>query len=313
MGKGYLFALVTTVVFVSGYAYYAALAICPVPIEYSIGTLDDRFDITRDEAKLVAAEAEAVWEDATGRNLFSYNEEADFTINFVYDERQAFTKAELAERARLDETESASSEIQNRYEQLVEEYNELQVSHEEQVAGYEAALVRYNQRVEEYNQSGGAPASEFTALEAEAKRLETVQASINNTASTLNEMVAEINEIGERGNQLVELYNAGVENYNDTFNTHREFTQGTYTSDGEIDIYTFENEAELRLVIAHEFGHALSIDHVAGSESVMYFLIGEQPDPTALTTSDLEGFAEVCGYRDFWDTITLGFTSLFIR
>ncbi len=307
----FIVSLLLTIAITLGYFYYVAQAICPVPITYEVGELDERFGLTLDDAKLAIAEAESVWEDATGQNLFTYEENADLTINFLYDERQALTDAEMAERNRLNTTANVNDQLQSRYDELIARYNDRQVAHERTVAAYEADLAAFNEQVAEYNETGGAPPEVFEELETKREALDATRAAINQEAEALNELVAEINRLSEEGNELITSYNQQVEQYNDTFSTHREFTQGTYRSTGNIDIYTFADREELVLVLAHELGHALSIEHVAGTESVMYFMIGEQPANLELSESDIAAFADVCGARTFWDTINLGFTTSF--
>lgn len=46
------------------------------------------------------------------------------------------------------------------------------------------------------------------------------------------------------------------------------FEKGSHYK-GEINIYHFENEQDLIMVLAHEFGHALDLGHVVGDESIM--------------------------------------------
>lgn len=310
MGYGIIFILASLVF--GGYFYnYAEQTFCPVPIEYRIGELDERFGLGYEEAGAAIAAAAAVWEEATGRDLFIEDPEANFTVNFIYDDRQALSDSEAAERSRLENTQSANSAIQAEYDDLVITYHDLQERHESKVEKYEAAVSAYNEEVERYNAEGGAPPEVYEALEQEAERLSSVQQEITATAGDLNQLVNQINEVGERGNRLADAYNKGVDYFNDTFNAHREFTQGTYRNDGRVDIYTFADRDELVLVLAHELGHALSIDHVAGTKSIMYFMIGDQPATLALSESDVAAVTEVCQERSVWDTIKLGFITAF--
>lgn len=300
MRSGFIIFLMITLMFAGGYFYYVALAICPVPLEYRIGEIDERFAIDEVTARLVAAEAESVWEDATGRNLFTYVSDADFPINFMFDERQALLEAEDSFKDRLDATEEASDKIANTYNNLIAEYEALKMSHQEKKSAYEADLATYNAKVEKYNNEGGAPAAVFKELQQEQRDLAVQQRQINAMVAELNVMVERINSLGTQGNALVETYNQGVESYNQNFGQAREFTQGDYQGD-EINIYTFETLDELKVVLAHEFGHALHLDHVDGKESVMYYQIGGQPDPLRLSEFDLDEFAGVCG--DGWQPL----------
>lgn len=311
MRSGFVIALIVTVVFSTGYFYHVAKAICPIPVTYTIGQVDDRFGLTYDEIKLVLAEAESVWEDATGQNLFSYDEAGELVINFVYDDRQAFTEAASESRNELETTESASAALQAQYDQLVAAYDAKQQAHEQAVATYEAKLEAFNERVDHYNETGGAPTDVFDELKAASAALDRQRDALNDEAAELNDLVKQINDLGQQGNSLVEEYNNRINNHNNRFSTEREFTQGTYRSGGSIDIFTYNDLTDLRLVLAHEFGHALSIDHVAGSESVMYFLIENQPTELAISEQDLAAFQAVCTPRSTWDTIVLGVTTAF--
>lgn len=294
MRSGFLVLLITTVLFAGGYFYYTALAICPVPLEYRIGVLDERFGISEEEAKLAAVAAESIWEDATGRNLFTYDDKADFVINFVFDDRQALVDAEDNLKDRLDAAENANDTIAHTHADLVKEYEGLKQAYETRVSNYEVSLQTYNDKVQQYNDEGGAPPEEYDRLQTEKGELDREQVELNKVVRQLNNLVEEINQVGKEGNQLVETYNRGVDTYNQTFGEPREFTQGDYQGD-KINIYTFANDNELELVLAHELGHALHLGHVAGEQSVMYYLIGDQPDQLELSSTDIEEFNRVCG------------------
>jgi len=303
MRSGFSILLIATLLFGGGYFYYVAQAVCPAPLAYSIGEIDESFDLSFDDARLALSDAESVWEDATGQNLFIYDGDAPFTVNFIYDERQEYTDAEGSFKDKLDQTQDVSDAISDTYAELVANYNDLQIIYSDKVEQYEQNLAKHNAQVASYNEDGGVTKELYDELQERKAVLDAEQASLNALSQELNGLVREINKVSDRGNVLVETYNRGVEEYNHTFGESREFTQGTYSSDKRIDIYTYADSGELRLVLAHEFGHALSLDHVTNEESVMYFLIGEQPADTVLTKEDMEEFVRVCSTHTIWDTI----------
>lgn len=308
----YAYALFLTLFIGAGSLLSTALAVCPVPLGYRLGALDQRFGLSEADALEAVAAAEAVWESATGRELFAYDPAADFTVNFRYDERQAFTEAELASRAELSTAEAVNESIAAEYNRLVAEYDELEQVFTRDSDAYEAALAAYNAEVERYNARGGAPAGVYEELERTARELERERQALEERQAVLDTLVAQINEVSERGNQVVDRFNEEVAGYNETFGGSREFTQGTYSSDGYIDIYSFDTRAELELVLAHELGHALGIDHVSGAESLMYFLIGEQPATLSLSSADQAAFELVCGEGNRWATIGQKIRHLFL-
>jgi hypothetical protein len=240
--------------------------------------------------------AEAVWEGPLGQDLFTYDPDSTFPVNFVYDDRQAQTEAEYGFRERLDAAEEVNETIRAQYEAMQAQYEALARAYEERVVAYEARLAAYNETVRAYNQDGGAPPEVFATLDAERQALDREQRDLTTEADELNAFVDDLNRVGEQGNLLVEKYNRGVGEYNETFGVSRAFTQGDYRGT-EINIYSFTSIDELVLVLAHELGHALGIDHVDGRASIMYSMIGEQPANLALSESDIKAALAVCTGR----------------
>lgn len=303
--------LLLTVVLAGTYWYTNVAAVCRTPISYSIGELDSRFHLSESQARTAVSDAEAVWEDATGRNLFTYDPDASFKINFVYDERQQTTDTESVLRKLLDRKAEVNQDFESQYDELVGRYRELESEYHDQKAAYEQRLDAYNQKVDEFNQAGGAPPKEYQKLEDERKALETEEAELQTQVKKLNTLVDQINNIGAKGSELVDEYNQNVNTYNEQFGTEREFTQGDYEGN-KINIYTFKNRNELVTVLAHEFGHALHLDHVDNEKSVMYYLMGGQTIPPGLTAEDLGEFSDVCGYDDgFWSKLRTRVSNLY--
>lgn len=270
------------------------LPLCRLPVEYSIGTFDERFGISREEASLALTESEAIWESSLGnKNIFSYRDDAKLKVNFIYDERQQ--QAESAESAREDiSTRGGANEVLvTLHQQLVEEYEAYELDYETKRLAYEKDLSEYNAEVEKYNQNGGAPPNVYEDLEERKKRLDKDGTEVNSLADTLNDLALRINSIGDKGNELISEYNQRVRSFNDTYVHEHEYTQGDYQG-RVINVYTFDSKRELTLVLAHELGHALAVGHVENTASVMYYLMGGQPEPAVLSEEDIEAFKVVC-------------------
>ena len=301
--KGFILMLIAAILFGTGYWYFEVSAICRAPIAYRIGAIDPNFDITLSEARTAASVAESIWEDATGRNLFTYDETAEFAISFIYDERQQNANEEQALREELEEREGRSDSVKEQYEYLLEKYEDLKVDYEKRTAAYEEKLEAHNREVERWNSAGGAPEDIYENLQQHQVELSNEQDELNTIAYELNQLVNEMNSIGAQGNLLIEDYNEIVEEYNDRFAEHTEFTQGDYQQD-QIHIYQFDSLDDLSIVLTHEFGHALSLGHVEGKDSFMYSVMSEQELESGLTQFDLVEFERVCGERSLSGVIS---------
>ena len=297
MRSTYLISLILVIVVGITYWYQATANICPAPISYRLGEIDDSFGITKEEAHEYATKAERYWEEISGRELFVFDEEADFTIDFVFDERQASANSEETQREYLDKKWEESEEVRKTVENLQTEYKSLSLAYEAKVDAYEERLSEYNSEVNKYNDRGGAPADVFKKLEEERASLSKESERLNKTAKQLNEFASEINELSERGNQLVDSYNREVNSYNEKYGFAKEFTQGDYHG-MSIRIYKFSSEPEVVTVLAHEFGHALGIGHVDEDESLMYYLLGDTDSYPVLSDEDVSAFIEICGENE---------------
>jgi Matrixin len=294
MRSVFIFALVFTLVFGTSYWYVETASVCPAPITYRLGDFDERFLISQTEALAVLAEAEAVWEKSAGRDLFVYDEEATFAINFIYDERQQLARTEEEWRTKLDIEEAESRGVIEQVKVFADAYDTLQLSYEASRTAYEERLAIYNKRVEELNDQGGAAKDVFEELQAEQKKITKQLDELLALEEDLNDRAQTINELGEKGNRLIEEYNINVQKYNEIYGNRDLYTQGDFKRD-RINIYKFSDKTELTKVIAHEFGHALGVGHVEGGESIMYYLMAEQPDTIALSEEDRQALIVTCG------------------
>lgn len=270
------------------------VAMCRLPVSYTIGDFDERFGLSRAEALEALSAAEAVWEDALGRDdIFVYEDGAPLRVNFIYDERQQQASAAASALDDLSIRGDANEVLIELHRRLVEQYEERGARYEALRSSYEEELAAYNAEVERYNNSGGAPEEVYEELEERKAELDRARREINSLTAEMNDLVDRINEIGDKGNELIKEYNDRIHRFNDTYAQDGEYTQGDYRS-RSINIYTFTDRNELVLVLAHEFGHSLALDHTDDPASVMYYLMGGQPQPPALSEADEAAFAAAC-------------------
>lgn len=274
--------------------YVSTAAICPAPISYRLGDIDPRFSLSDTDAKQALATAEQLWESSFDRELFVYDDESSFALNLIYDERQQLSSTEEEWRLALDAKEAKGLATVNQVKIEAEEYEREQAEYQSRRIAYESKLADYNKKVEQYNQQGGAPPEAFRQLQEEQADLAKDLKRLVSEERELNEQIRNINELGAEGNRLIEIYNQEVLQYNEIYGNREIYTQGDFKKD-RINVYKFSDISELTKVISHEFGHALGLGHVEGNESIMYYLMAEQPDTLNLSPEDKEIFLATCG------------------
>ena len=296
MRLGILILLLIATLFGSGFWYSYIDTTCRAPVHYYIGEVDDRFGTSREEVRRILQNAEAMWEEPLSTELFVYDENGTLPVNFIFDERQENADLEAELREDLAAKEGMSESVAQQYERLIGEFRILKKQYESRVVAYEASLRDYNSEVTQWNGRGGAPEPVLNDLRETEASLKEEQGALETLAKKLNALADELNRIGARGNSLITDYNTIVEEYNEQFSTVREFAQGDFTHD-VINIYQFDSEDELIIVLAHEFGHALSLDHVSNESSIMYYLLGAQEVDLGTTPEDAAEYARVCGQK----------------
>ncbi len=297
MRLGFLTLLLVATLFGSGYWYRAFNTICDIPLHYRIGNVDEQFGTSKAELARIAQNAEMIWEEALGKELFIYDEEATFPIHLLFDERQENAEIEAELREDLDTKEGMSEGVAEQYEKLIGEFRTIKKKYETRVVSYESKLATYNDTVSTWNSKGGAPESVIGELRTTQNELTAEQKALEELAEKLNRLVTQLNAMGAKGNSLITDYNTIVNEYNERFGIEREFAQGDYTG-AEINVYQFDSEDELTIVLAHEFGHSLSFDHVTNERSIMYHLMGKQTLTDGITVEDRGEFDRVCSQRN---------------
>ena len=279
-----------------GYYYANNIQPCEKPITYSLGTIDPRFNLTKEELLNDLATAEKIWESPINKQLFEYSPTGTLKINFIYDYRQQSTEAMKKIGIVINDDQSTYDILKTKYNSLNNSYNIEKSKVDALVTTYNLDKSTYEKDVSYWNSQGGAPKSEYSILEQKKIDLENQLKIINQSKDSLNQMVDIINSAGIILNKLIAELKLQVNTYNTVGSSFgKTFDQGEYISNSngtKIDIYQFDNTNQLVRVLAHEFGHAIGLDHIDNPKAIMYYInegINEK-----LTTDDLSALKKEC-------------------
>jgi chromosome segregation ATPase len=275
----------------SGYVYIAGP--CRAPLEYSVGRLDEGFKMSESEFLKAIAEAEAIWEEGIGKDLFVYDPDGKLPVNLIYDERQATADRNEALELEVDETKESADTVKREFETLRDTYEAREREYEALLADFKAQQADYVADVRYWNDRGGAPEGEYKKLEAEGARLKSLHASLEEKRLEVNRLAREVNSRVDAYNRLVKDINSTIETINES--ADKEFEQGEYISEGRsalINIYEFRERSQLVRVIAHELGHALGIDHNDNPESIMHYI--NKSDSLEASVEDIASLRAAC-------------------
>jgi predicted Zn-dependent protease len=270
---------------------------CSSPVTYSIGDFDKRFGIQEEDLKQALETAEGLWEAPSHKNLFAYREEGgSVTVNLVYDSRQESTIELKKIGSTLDSGKSAYDALKSKFLSLKSAYEKDKTVFNASVSAFETRKYRYEAEVAYLNSIGGANEKQYQELQKEKAAINTAVQALNQKQAALNAQAAQINALVATLNEQAQKLNLNVKKFNEVGASNgEEFEEGVYISSptgNKINVFQFDSEDRLRRVLAHEFGHALGIEHVENPEAIMYRLNSGKDNK--LTEDDIAELNTVC-------------------
>lgn len=265
---------------------------CSSPISLSIGQVDEQFNVSIDTLRGALESAVHEWNTATGRALFVSREPGEVSVNLLFDGRQDSINQLAAEER---EIAALSEDLKARVANHEAAANRIKGA----VTSWRQETESHNKRVEDMNAitaAGVESSYDQAALQDELHRITQRGAQLEESKRSLMLESDLLNRDAVTLNEERDALNARIQSVHDRF-PPTIFTQGEHRRGlavNEINIYTFYDIEEFRVVLLHEMGHALGLPHTDERPAIMYPVIEHGSDLSNLTPSDVRAALAIC-------------------
>ncbi|MFO7846478.1 MAG: matrixin family metalloprotease, partial [Balneolaceae bacterium] len=252
---------------------------------WKIGSVDARFDMDNDSLKSIVQSVSDLWSEAAGYPVIAYDPDGEVELNLYYTDQQQYTEDEQQLSDRIERLRQKFYAQNLMYQRQENSFENEQTEFNKKQAEYNAVVEAYNQTLSRIQTTGVRSRELDDRLKKLGREIDMKEADLASMREDLREQDAELRNLSNRLNSRANSVNELVYQYKKRFSGWRTFYQGVYLDVGgkrKINIYQFDDVGRLKLILAHEFGHALGLKHVGNPKSVMYYLTDRQ------NTADLQ-------------------------
>lgn len=269
---------------------------CQKPIDYSLGAMDKKFNISQADLLAALKQASEIWSSAAGKQLFAYSATGELKINLIYDYRQATTDKLKTLGIAIGNDQSSYDALKIKYDALYKQYNQQKAALQSLTNSFNQQQNALNDEIKSWNDRGGAPPAEYKKLNQERAAINSLVSQINTQTASVNALADDLNAEATALNKLISELNLDAKTYNGVgTQLGKEFIEGNYTQDingTAINIYEFNTRQRLIRLLAHEMGHALGLPHSSNPIDIMYEL--NSGDSTKLSANDVVALKKEC-------------------
>lgn len=248
--------------------------VADMPLRYRIAPIDPRFNLSSKQVLELTQQAAKIWEEETGKKHFIYDPNAEFTINLVYDDRQQHTSNRLQSLNQLKQQQQQWEIDSLQIQQVKDEIQRATASIASKQSQLTAQFQQYNADVQRFNQMRSSSKEWADQLAQRQKQLQQQSAELKQAIQQHSQKTQQLNQQIKGLNQNNQQLALSAHQFNQTFQP-RLFHKGQFNGK-QISVYEFSSKDDLRMTLAHEFGHALGLDHTDDPTSLMYPVIQKQ-------------------------------------
>ena len=236
-------------------------------LRYRIAEVDPRFKLSPEQVQSISQQAAQIWKEGTGQDYFVYDPNAQLEIHLIYDQRQSDSEQSREHLSQLESNQQTWVDKKKRLDQVEQDllWSKQLLDQKKQ---------QLDQQIQQFNQEQKFAQQNPDQFRQRKETLQQNVQSLQQEISQYNQRIAQLNgQIGEL-NALDQQLDASVQQYKQRFQPHM-FHKGLFNGK-QILIYEFESEADLRLTLAHELGHALGLAHNDDPKALMYPIMKDQ-------------------------------------
>lgn len=262
---------------------------CFEPVTWRIGTIDPRYDIERETLMQIMFEINKLWAEAAGTDVLAYSDSGDVAVNLIYSEDQQYTENEQRMSERINEMRKEYFSMRMNYQQKSRDFQQKLGEYNRLFSEYADNVEKYNRILSRLTSAGAVSRNEDEQLKDLKKEMEFLERELDPLEIEVNEEDEELTHLSKELNAYADEINEVIYQYKNRFSLFKTFHQAIYihvADQKKINVYQFENPDKLRLVMAHEVGHALGLSHVDNPKAVMHFRMMQQNERELKLTDD---------------------------